>query len=130
MIGIFGEDKRKSGSHQKRELDVEIHIPDRRIGKVFSIDISYGGLRVAGIGLYLNIGEKVNFSVAMMGDKYEGEGLVSRKDRPREIRRIGGRLGNVFFVKVDDQKFREFVENKCNIRPQTSHEKTPIACIG
>jgi hypothetical protein len=65
-----------------------------------------------------------------MGDKYEGEGWVSRKDRPREIRRIGGRLGNVFFVKVDDQKFREFVENKCNIRPQTSHEKTPIACIG
>jgi hypothetical protein len=130
MIGIFGEDKRKNGFHQKKELDVKIHIPDRRIGKVFSIDISYGGLRVAGIGLNLNIGEKVNFSVAMMGDIYEGEGLVSRKDRPREIKRIGGRLGNVFFVKVDDQKFREFVENKCNIRPEKAHENTPIVCIG
>jgi len=79
LIGIFGEDKRKNGIHQKREIDVEIHIPDRRIGKVFSIDISCGGLRVAGIGLNLNIGEKVNFSVAMMGDKYKGEGFGIKK---------------------------------------------------
>jgi hypothetical protein len=113
-------------NREKRELEVEINSSDRKARKAISLDFSVKGLRIGGIGLNLDIGEKINISLAMLGDKYEGEGVVSRKDEPREIRRIGGRLGNIFFIKVDDHKFQEFVEKKFDIRPRTSHEKKPI----
>ena len=53
-------------------------------------------------------------------ETYGGVGIVSWKDGPQGITRIGGRLGNAFFIKVDEQNFREFVYVKFNIKSSTT----------
>jgi hypothetical protein len=116
MTPIYGKNRRTSGDRQKREIEVEIMVAGRNMGKVYSLDLSPGGLKVAGIGLRLALSEQINFSLLSQVDKYGGKGIVSRKDGPQGIQRIGGRLGNAFFIKVDEQKFRDFVEVKFNIK--------------
>lgn len=116
MTPIYGRNRRTGGDRQKRELEVEIMVAGKNMGKVYSLDLSPGGLRVAGIGLRLDLSERVNFFLLSQVDKYGGKGIVSRKDGPQGIQRIGGRLGNAFFIKVDDQLFRDFVEVKFNIK--------------
>jgi hypothetical protein len=116
MRAIFGQDRRKSGGRQKREIEVDIMVAGRAVGKVYSLDFSPGGFRVAGIGLRLALREQINFSLLAPLEKYGGAGVVSRKDGPRGITRIGGRLGNAFFIKVDEQKFRDFIALKFNIK--------------
>jgi hypothetical protein len=116
MRAIFGQDRRKSGGRQKRELEVDIVVAGKNMGKAYSLDFSPGGFRVAGIGLRLALSEQITFSLRAPIEKYGGEGIVSRKDGPRGITRIGGRLGNAFFIKVDEQKFRDFIAERFNIK--------------
>ncbi len=122
MRAIFGKDRRKSGNRQKRELEVNIMVAGKNLGKAYSLDLSPGGFRVAGIGLRLALREQINFSLMVPVEKYGGAGIVSRKDGPRGITRIGGRLGNAYFIKVDEEKFREFVGVRFNIKTDTKSD--------
>jgi hypothetical protein len=122
MADAFGNDRRRSGGRQKKELEIEIRVAGGSTGKAYSLDLSPGGFRVAGVGLRLALSEQINFSFAASGEKYGGEGIVSRKDGLQGIMRIGGRLGNAFFIKVNEQKYREFLEMKFNIKPGTTSD--------
>jgi hypothetical protein len=123
MRAIFGKDRRKSGGRQKRELEVAIMVAGKNMGKAYSLDLSPGGFKVAGIGLMLALREQINFSLMAPVEKYGGEGIVLRKDGRQGITRIGGRLGNAYFIKVDEQKFREFVEVKFNIKSDAKSDQ-------
>lgn len=77
--------------------------------KIYLIDFSEGGVKVGGAMLILKPGEQVGFSVEKDGVKYTFCGQVERNDGSRRINRIGCDA-NVFFIRILDERFPEFVK--------------------
>jgi len=103
---IYGKEKRKQG-RVKREYMVDIKVGNEN-KKIYSIDLSEGGVKVGGAMLMLKPGEQVDLSVEKDGVKYAFRGQVERNDGNQRINRIGCDA-NVFFIRILDERFPEFV---------------------
>jgi hypothetical protein len=104
---IYGKEKRTKG-RVKREYLLDIKIGNES-KKVYSIDLSEGGVKVGGAMLMLKPGEQVEISVDKDGQKFTFRGQVARNDGSQRINRIG-REANAFFVRILDERFPEFVK--------------------
>jgi hypothetical protein len=105
---IYGKEKRKQG-RVKREYMVEIKVGNE-VRKIYSIDLSEGGVKVGGAMLVLKPGEEVDVSVDRGGEKFTFLGQVARNDGSQRINRIGCDA-NVFFIRILDEHFVEFVKS-------------------
>jgi len=105
---VYGKEKRKQG-RVKREYMVEIKVGNE-IKKIYSIDLSEGGVKVGGTMLMLKPGEEVDISVDRGGEKFTFRGQVARNDGSQRINRIGCDA-NVFFIRIVDEHFAEFVKS-------------------
>jgi hypothetical protein len=105
---IYGKEKRSQG-RVKREymLDIKIGNENR---KIYSIDLSAGGVKVGGAMLMLKPGEKVEISVDKGGVKYTFQGQVARNDGSQRINRIGCDA-NIYYIRILDERFTEFVKS-------------------
>lgn len=103
----YGKEKRKQG-RLKREYAVDIKI-GQETKKIYSIDLSAGGVKVGGAMLALKPGEQVELTVEKEGEKFTFRGLVERSDGNQRINRIG-RDANAFFIRILDERFPEFVK--------------------
>jgi hypothetical protein len=103
---IYGKEKRTKG-RVKREYLLDIKIGNES-KKVYSIDLSEGGVKVGGAMLMLKPGEQVEISVDKDGKKFTFRGQVARNDGSQRINRIG-REANAFFIRILDERFPEFV---------------------
>ncbi len=104
---IYGNEKRTQG-RVKREYLVDIRIGNE-IKRIYSIDLSDGGIKVGGAMLMLKSGEQVELSLEKDGEKFTFRGQVARNDGSQRINRIG-REANAFFVRILDERFPEFVK--------------------
>jgi hypothetical protein len=105
---IYGKEKRSQG-RVKREYMVEIKVGNE-VKKIYSIDLSAGGVKVGGAMLVLKPGEEINISVERGGEKFTFRGQVARNDGSQRINRIGCDA-NVFFIRIIDEHFAEFVKS-------------------
>jgi hypothetical protein len=105
---IYGKEKRNQG-RVKREYMLDIKIGNE-IRKIYSIDLSAGGVKVGGAMLMLKPGEKVEISVDKGGEKFTFQGLVARNDGSQRINRIGCDA-NIYFIRILDERFSEFVKS-------------------
>ena len=105
---IYGKEKRKQG-RVKREYMVEIKAGNE-VKKIYSIDLSAGGVKVGGTMLVLKPGEVIDLSVDRGGEKFTFRGQVARNDGSQRINRIGCDA-NVYFIKIIDDQFVEFVKS-------------------
>jgi hypothetical protein len=105
---IYGKEKRKQG-RVKREYMVEIKVGNE-VKKIYSIDLSEGGVKVGGTMLVLKAGEVIDLSVDRGGEKFTFRGLVARNDGSQRINRIGCDA-NVYFIRIIDEQFVEFVKS-------------------
>lgn len=103
----YRNEKRQQG-RVKREFIIDIKIGDVT-KKIYSIDLSAGGVKVGGAMLMLKPGEQVELTVDKEGNKYTFRGQVLRTDGSQRINRIG-RDANTFFVRILDERFAEFVK--------------------
>ena len=104
----YGEEKRKQG-RVKREYMVETKVGNE-VKKIYSIDLSAGGVKVGGTMLVLKPGEVIDLSVDRGGQKFTFRGQVARNDGSQRINRIGCDA-NVFFIRILDEHFVEFVKS-------------------
>jgi hypothetical protein len=104
---IYGKEKRTQG-RVKREYILDIKIGNDT-KKIYSIDLSEGGIKVGGAMLMLKPGEQVELTVEKDGEKYSFRGQVARNDGSQRINRIG-RDANAFFIRILDERFPEFVK--------------------
>ena len=79
------------------------------VKKIYSIDLSMGGVKVGGKMLMLKPGEQVDLTLDKGGEKVTFRGQVERNDGCQRINRIGGDA-NAFFVRILDERFPEFVK--------------------
>jgi len=100
--------KKRIHPRVKRELRVDVKTGTRTI-QVYSIDLSAGGIKVAGAKLCLIPGEQVELVVEKGVEKFTFQGGVERADGSLRIKRIG-RDGNAFFVRILDERLAEFVK--------------------
>jgi hypothetical protein len=107
-MSTYGAEKRRQG-RVKREYMVEIKVGDE-IKKIYSIDLSAGGVKVGGRMLTLKPGEQVDISVDRGGVKFTFRGQVVRHDGNQRINRIGCDA-DVFFIRILDERFPEFVKS-------------------
>jgi hypothetical protein len=107
-MSTYGQEKRKQG-RVKREYMVDIKVGDD-IKKIYSIDLSAGGVKVGGAMLTLKQGELVDITVDRGGEKFSFRGQVERYDGSQRINRIGADA-NAFFIKILDERFPEFVKS-------------------
>jgi len=107
-VTIYGKEKRKQG-RVKREYMGEIKIGNE-VNKIYSIDLSEGGVKVGGAMLMLKPGEEVGISVDRGGEKFTFRGHVARNDGSQRINRISCDA-NVFFIRILDEHFVEFVKS-------------------
>jgi len=77
--------------------------------KIYSIDLSEGGIKVGGAMLMLKSGDQVDLSLEKDGGKFTFRGQVERNDGNQRINRIGCDA-NVFFIRILDERFPEFVK--------------------
>jgi hypothetical protein len=105
-MSTYGQEKRKQG-RVKREYLVDIKVGDE-IKKIYSIDLSAGGVKVGGAMLTLKPGEQVEISVERGGVKFDFRGQVVRDDGSQRINRIDCDA-NAFFIRILDERFPEFV---------------------
>ena len=105
-MATYGKEKRKQG-RIKREYLIDIKIGNES-RKIFSIDLSDGGIKVGGALLVLKPGEQVDLSIEKDGKKLTFRGQVARNDGSQRINRIG-RDGNAYFIRILDERFQEFV---------------------
>jgi hypothetical protein len=105
---IYGKEKRRQ-SRVKREYIAEIKVGNE-VKKIYSIDLSAGGVKVGGTMLVLKPGEEVDISVDRGGEKFTFRGQVARNDGSQRINRIGCDA-NVFFIRILDEHFAEFVKS-------------------
>lgn len=106
-MGIYGKEKRTQG-RVKREYLVDIKIGND-VKKIYSIDLSEGGVKIGGAMLMLKPGEQVELSMEKDGEKLTFRGQVDRDDGSQRINRIG-RDANAYFVRILDERFPEFVK--------------------
>jgi hypothetical protein len=104
---IYGKEQRRK-ARIKREYAVDIKIGNE-MKKIYSIDLSEGGVKVGGAMLSLKPGEQVEISVDKDGEKFMFRGQVARNDGSQRINRIG-RDANIYFIKILDERFIEFVK--------------------
>jgi hypothetical protein len=105
---IYGKEKRNQG-RVKREFMLDIKIGNE-IRKIYSIDLSAGGVKVGGAMLMLKPGEKVEISVDKAGEKHTFQGQVARNDGSQRINRIGCDA-NIYYIRILDERFSEFVKS-------------------
>ena len=106
-MGLYGGSKRKQG-RAKRELTVQLK-NGNEVKQIYTIDFSTEGVKVGGPMLQLAVGDRVELIMEKNGSKVSFPGQVTRQDGLGRINRIG-RDGNVFFIKIVDEKFIEFVK--------------------
>lgn len=104
---IYGKEKRKQG-RVKREYMIDIRIGNE-FKKIYSIDLSAGGVKVGGALLMMKPGEQVELSVDKDGERLTFRGQVERNDGSQRINRIG-REANIYFIRILDERFIEFVK--------------------
>ena len=104
---IYGNEQRTQG-RVKREYLVDIKIGNET-KKIYSIDLSEGGVKVGGAMLMLKPGEQIELSMEKDGEKFTFRGQVARNDGSQRINRIG-REANAFFIRILDERFSEFVK--------------------
>jgi hypothetical protein len=104
---IYGKEQRKQG-RTKREYNIDIKIGNET-KKIYSIDLSEGGVKVGGAMLMLKPGEQVELSMDKDGGKLTFRGQVARDDGSQRINRIG-RDANAYFIRILDERFSEFVK--------------------
>jgi hypothetical protein len=105
---IYGKEKRGQG-RVKREYMLDIKVGNE-IRKIYSIDLSAGGVKVGGAMLMLKPGEKVEISVERGGEKFTFQGQVARNDGSQRINRIGCDA-NIYYIRILDERFSEFVKS-------------------
>ncbi len=110
-MSIYGKEQRTLG-RVKREYIVDMKIGNET-KKIYSIDLSEGGVKVGGAMLMLKPGEQVELSLEKNGEKFTFRGQVARNDGSQRINRIG-REANTFFVRILDERFTEFVKTILN----------------
>ena len=81
---------------------------NQRDTHVYMIDISRGGLKIARPDMWLTLNSKVELMIGPHGSKLSFEGTVAREDRMEYIDRIK-KSGNVYFIKVDDERYARLV---------------------
>jgi hypothetical protein len=104
---LYGSNKRSHG-RAKREFTVQIKVANV-VKQVYTIDFSTDGVKVGGPTLRLVLGERIELVIDQGGSKFTFPGQVTRQDGLERINRIG-REGNVFYIKIEDEKFVEFVK--------------------
>jgi len=104
---LYGSNKRSQG-RAKREFTIQLKSANE-VKQVYTIDFSTGGVKVGGPTLRLALGEQIELMIEQGGSKFTFLGEVTRQDGLERINRIG-REGNVFFIKIADEKFVEFVK--------------------
>jgi PilZ domain len=109
---LYGSNKRSHG-RAKREFTVQIKVANV-VKQVYTIDFSTEGVKVGGPTLTLILGEQIELIIEQSKNKFSFFGQVTRQDGLERINRIG-REGNVFFIKITDEKFVEFVKSNFNV---------------
>jgi hypothetical protein len=104
---LYGSNKRSHG-RAKREFTVQIKVANV-VKQVFTIDFSTEGIKVGGPTLRLILGEQIELIIDQSGNKFSFPGRVTRQDGLERINRIG-REGNVYYIRINDEKFIEFVK--------------------
>ena len=104
---LYGSNKRSQG-RAKREFTIQLKSANE-VKQVYTIDFSTDGVKVGGPTLRLALGEQIELVIDQGGSKFSFLGQITRQDGLERIHRIG-REGNVFFIKIVDEKFIEFVK--------------------
>ena len=109
---LYGSNKRNQG-RAKREFPIQLKCANE-IKQVYTLDFSTGGVKVGGPALSLAVGEQIELIIEKSGSKFSFPGQVTRQDGLERINRIG-REGNVFYIKIVDEKFAEFVKTNFSV---------------
>lgn len=109
---LYGSNKRSHG-RTKREFTIQLKSANE-VKQVYTIDFSIDGVKVGGPGLRLAVGEQTELVIDQGGNKFSFPGRVTRQDGLERINRIG-REGNVFYIKIVEEKFIEFVKANFNV---------------
>lgn len=109
---LYGSNTRNQG-RAKREFTIQIKNANG-IKQVYTLNFSTEGIKVGGPALSLAVGEQLELIIEKSGSTFSFPGRVTRQDGLERINRIG-REGNVFYIKIVDEKFAEFVKENFSI---------------
>lgn len=112
-MALYGNNKRSNG-RSKREIVVGLKTGTDDMKQVYTIDLSYGGVKVGGAKLQLPLGAPVELVMEKKGEKIPFVGRITREDGIYYINRIG-RDANAFFIRVTDERFPEFMKSNYQV---------------